>query len=272
MVSVLQLAIAPIMHHDNLNILFKPARNKAQRSDVIVSLTSHPPRYKYLKRALGSILNNTIQPYKICLCLYERHEPLLPEPLRQWLSKNNIEILIHEGDDIKSHTKYYPSMKKYKGYAIITIDDDVVYSADIIESLCKCYDKHKDCISARRVHKIAYKDGVADIYKKWTMQYTKELKPSSDLFATGVGGVLYPPNILDIDGISTDDIMKCLYADDIFLKYIEQKLGIKTVWVKNNKLAGLASLSVNDSTRLSLSNVNGGRNDGYLKIFKIYQK
>jgi glycosyltransferase involved in cell wall biosynthesis len=243
---------------------------KEYRNDVIVSLTTYPQRYKYLKSVIGSILGNTVQPYKICVCLYEKDVPQLPEVTRRYLSENNVEILVHKGKDIKPHTKYYPAMKKYKGYAIITIDDDVVYSADLIESLCKCYDKHKDCISARRIHKIAYKDGVADIYKNWAMQYTKELEPSSDLFATGVGGVLYPPNILDIDGISTDDIMKCLYADDIFLKYTEQKLGIKTVWAENKNLHGLTNLSKNDNSGLFLANVNENRNDKYLKIFKLY--
>lgn len=243
---------------------------KEYRNDIIVSFTTYPKRYKYIRQVVDSILGNRVQPYKICLCLYENDVKLLTRELKTYLSKNGVEVLSHEGYDIKPHTKYYPAMKKYKDYAIITIDDDVVYSADLIESLCKSYDKHKDCISARRVHKIIYRNGYADAYEKWVMQYTQEASPSYDLFATGVGGVLYPPDILKIDDIKTDEIMECLYADDIFLKYIEQKLSIKTVWAENRNPHGLINLSRNDNNGLFLTNVNGHRNDEYLKKFKLY--
>ena len=64
------------------------------------------------------------------------------------------------------------------------------------------------------------------------------LNESKDLFATGVGGVIYPPDILHITDANLPDIYKCLYADDIYLKYLENKKGIKTIWVKNDNTEG----------------------------------
>ena len=245
---------------------------KEYSNDVIVSLTSYPKRFKYLKQVIESIFSNTLVPYKICLCLYKDDYEKLDNDIKQFLIEKQIEILVNNTIDIKPHNKYYWTMKKYKDNPIITIDDDVVYSNDLIKSLYDSYLKNKNCISARRVHKIIYNGNFAGSYRQWIMEYKECEVPSFDLFATGVGGVLYPPNILNVDLILIDDIMQCLFADDIFLKYIEQSLNIKTIWVKNNNLHGVRNLSRNDGSGLFIKNVNENRNNKYLELFKLSKK
>ena len=66
--------------------------------------------------------------------------------------------------------------------------------------------------------------------------------PSFDLLATTGAGTLFPPNILKINYSLIYDIFKCINSDDIFLKYIENKLKIKTVWVENTDLMGLYNI------------------------------
>lgn len=237
--------------------------------NVIVSLTSYTKRFPYLKQVLESILNNSLQPYKICLCLWKDDVRNLPTEIKVLVSRKKIEVLTNGEADIKPHTKYYLTMMKYKNNPIITIDDDVIYSNDLIESLYESYLKFPQCVSARRVHKIIYKNGIAESYKKWKFNYQDSCTPQDDLFATGVGGVLYPPNILNIQNFNVDEILSCINADDIYLKYKEKELGVKTVWVKNTKPHGIKCLSNNDKDRLYNKNVLDNGNDKYLKEFKL---
>ena len=131
-------------------------------------------------------------------------------------------------------------MKKYRDYAIITIDDDIIYTNDLIETLYNSYLKYPNCIHARNVHKIITDNNNKVLpYNKWLQQYIFELNPSFYLFAESRGGILFPPNILNISDENIDEIFKCITAEDIYLKYLSKKRNIKIVWVPNKYSAGL---------------------------------
>ena len=109
-------------------------------------------------------------------------------------------------------------------------------------------------------------------YNEWFYQYTYELNPSFYLFATSGGGTLFPPNILNITDDNIEEIYKCLYADDIYIKYLSRKKNIKIVWVPNRFLLGLMELKDKKTQRNALykKNVKGEKlNDVYLKIFPV---
>lgn len=238
---------------------------------VIVSLTSYPARFKYVPSVINSILQNTMKPWKICLCIYKDDEKELTKEIKDLIKSEKIELIIAE-ENLKPHCKYYYTMKKYKTHPIITIDDDLLYDKNTVKSLYRNYILKPNVISARRVHKISYQDGVALGYGKWTREYTKCKTPRKDLFATGVGGVLYPPDILHIDDLSTEQIYKCLYADDILLKYLEDRLHVLTMWVENTSMNGTKiTEAANSETALFRINCNRNKNSEYLKIFKLYE-
>ena len=52
------------------------------------------------------------------------------------------------------------------------------------------------------------------------------------MFATGVGGVLYPPGAFS-GKMDTEEMKRYITADDIYLKVLEHSLGIKTVCASN---------------------------------------
>lgn len=185
---------------------------------------------------------------------------------------NKIIDLIVTDIDLMSHNKYFEVMKKYKDYAIITIDDDIIYTHDVIETLYNSYLKYPNCIHARRVHKIMTKNNKLEPYDKWLIQYTFELNPSFYLFATSKGGRLFPPNILNISDENIKEIYKCITAEDIYLKYLSRKLNIKTVWVPNNFTLGLQQLkdNINQKKDVYKRNIKGeGLNDQCIRIFPI---
>ena len=239
------------------------------KDKIIISLTSHGKRLNYVREALGSILNQDLKADKIILNICKKDEKNVSSLLKQYAQKNNIEIYYYD-NDIGPHAKYFYTMKRYKNECIITIDDDIIYKKDVISSLYFDYLKNPNCIIARRVHKIKYKNDTPTEYKNWFHEYTSSTIPSFDIFATGVGGVLYPPDILQISDSCLSDINKSLYADDIYLKYRSLELKVKTKWVRNNSISSTPlNKNIIKNSGLALSNNLKNRNDTYINNLKM---
>jgi len=241
--------------------------HKCYNPKLIVSLTSYKKRLKKIDKVLNSILNGTLIPEKIVLTLYYKNITFISKFINDYLIKNKIYLII-VNIDIKSHKKYFYAMQKFPYDIIITIDDDIIYEKTTIESLYKSYLKYPNEISAKRVHLIKYKKkGKAKPYKRWHKSFKLLKVPSYNLMATTGAGTLFPPNILNIHYSLIYDIFKCITSDDIFLKYIENKLKIKVVWVENKKTLGLKNLY--KTGMYNKENLSG--NDRCLKKFKIFK-
>ena len=139
-------------------------------------------------------------------------------------------------DDLKSHKKYFYSFQKFKNKPIITVDDDVIYSNNMVSTLINSYKKHPNCISCNRANLILLrKDKSFRSYETWPMNYTL-LKdtPSYQLLPTGVGGIIYPPYSLPSYTFDKNAIINnCLLCDDLWLKAMAVINNIKTVLVEN---------------------------------------
>ena len=216
---------------------------KCYNPKIIVSLTSFKTRLLTIDRVIDSILEGTLIPDKIVLTLFYKDYYLISKEINEYFIKKNIELII-VNIDIRPHKKYFFSMQKYPYDIIINIDDDILYEKSTIESLYYNYLKFPYYISARRVNLIKYNKttGKALAYKYWLKDYTLLKKPSFDLLATGVGGILYPPNILKINYSLIYDLDNCITSDDLFLKHRENLFKIKTVWVPNNYLMGVKTI------------------------------
>ena len=216
---------------------------KCYNPKIIVSLTSFKTRLLTIDKVIDSILEGTLIPDKIVLTLFYKDYYLISKEINEYFIKKNIELII-VNIDIRPHKKYFFSMQKYPYDIIINIDDDILYEKSTIESLYYNYLKFPYYISARRVNLIKYNKttGKALAYKYWSKDYTLLKKPSFDLLATGVGGILYPPNILKINYLLIYDLDNCITSDDLFLKHRENLFKIKTVWVPNNYLMGIKTI------------------------------
>ena len=220
---------------------------------------------------LESIFNNTMKPSKIILTIYKKDFSFLKKDLKRMIDNNLLELIVTDMD-LKPHKKYFEVMKKYKDYAIITIDDDIIYTNDLIETLYNSYLKYPNCIHARRVHKIKIRNNTVQPYNEWIKEYKFELNPSFHLLATTGGGTLFPPNILNISDENIDEINKCITADDIYLKYLSRKRNVKIVWVPNKFVFGLKRLNDNKTQKKALykNNMeNKNLNDLCLQIFPV---
>lgn len=185
--------------------------------------------------------------------------------------KNQLEIIVWE-ENLRPHLKYYPAMLKFPEDIIITIDDDEHYKPDTIEKLLLSYNKHPNNVSALRCHMIkrdAYKQPLP--YEKWGFEISGQKEPSHELFATGVGGVLYPPGIFK-DAMNTDRMKQMITTDDIYLKELEFQLDVKVVCAyegRPSSIRYISSLSAK-SNRLCDQNTQGKKiNNENLKFANL---
>ena len=169
-------------------------------------------------------------------------------------------------DDLRPHKKYFYAMREFPEACVITVDDDLVYSEDMIASLMKYHKKYPDAVCARRVHQMAFdEENHLKPYQEWEYEYRVEGEPSHMLFATGGGGTLYPPGCLPEDAFDIRNIKRfCQNADDIWLKVMELLAHKKVVWVKNKYVMPL-EIAHSQGLALNTGNVLEGHNDMYLE-------
>lgn len=242
-----------------INDVVKKANSEIK---YIVSFTSYGERLEKLAPIMvESLKNQKDKRFKIVLTVYKEDVKHIPKQFY-----NDVEIIISDVD-LKSHLKYFYTMQKYKECPIITVDDDVMYKEDMTLTLYNSWNNNQKNVSCLRAHKIVVdNNGIPINYKDWIWETFAE-GPSEYLFATGVGGVIYPPDCLKITKEDIPEIEKCLYADDVYLKHKEYKKGIKTICLGKPKLNNIKV----DFKKNALcdENVFKGRNDFYLSKFKI---
>lgn len=238
-----------------------------RKPKIIVSLTSYPKRITYAAAAIETLLDQSKPADLLLLWLSEDEFPNkeadLPAELVA-LTARGLEIRWCRGN-LKPHKKYYYTMRAYPNDIVITTDDDLLYPPDLIETLYAAYEKHPDCVCAMRCHLPTFdEDGQIEAYAKWKKEYTALLdSPSLLLFATGVGGVLYPPYCMHPALFRADDIQAlCPEGDDLWLKVMQVMAGTKTVLAS----AGMKLNYVPSSQSISLwsRNMTEG-NDRQLK-------
>lgn len=235
--------------------------NKREKK-IIVSLTTIPQRIEAAAKVIEGMLTQSIRPDIILLNLgIELFKDIeLPQKIKD-LKNNGIQIRYCQ--DLGCHTKYYYAMKQFPNDIIITIDDDIIYSNTLIENLYHSYLQFPKAISAMRVHCITFdiNNNMLAPYKKWHTDCSEYIGiPSMKLFATGVGGVLYPPHCMD-NQLFDDLIFRKLAPkqDDIWLKFMQ--LLSTTPCVLAKRQAPLEFIGDTQDIGLCYSNVQGGQND-----------
>lgn len=138
----------------DLSLLNIPSLGDKNQANVIVSLTSYGRRVEKCVAyyTICSLLRQNIQPKRIILWLAENEwsDEKLPARLLRLKSKG-LEIMYYK--DIRSYKKLIPTLKFYPNQDIITVDDDMMYSADTVQALVeehKRYPKDIICLNASK--------------------------------------------------------------------------------------------------------------------------
>lgn len=206
---------------------------------IIVSMTSFPARIGYVPNTLERLMNQTVKPDKIVLWLSEDQFPggeeELPYRFKE-LKSRGLEVKWCKGD-IKAYKKILPALKEYPEDLIITVDDDLVYGADLVEKLYDAYRMHPGAIIAARAHKIKYtEEGKIAPYKEWEKEVEVPAGTSQgELFLTGGAGTLFPPHIFGEEVFNYEVIKElCPYADDIWINIMASLYKKEIVCIGNN--------------------------------------
>lgn len=253
-------------------ILFKLKKNeflykKHENNNVIVSLTSIPSRIDKVHYVIKSLLLQSYRPNKVILWLSDEDFPDkngLPETLLKLLSTD---FEIRWCENLKPHKKYFYTMKENPDSIIITVDDDGFYRKNLIRDLVKSYEKYPNAISCTRAHRMIFNENNQLLpYNKWEYEVKNVYTPNKFIFATGVGGVLYPPNSLNKKVFNKELIYKlCLNADDVWLKIMSLLNNTPVVSIPSSKCKYVVGINNAEKVRLSKSNVLNSDNDKYLK-------
>lgn len=241
--------------------------------EIIVSLTTYGKRLYDVASTIESIMQGSMKPNRIILWLQEdMRNAILPIALQRQQNRG-LEIAYYK--DIRSYKKLLPTLKKYPEATIITIDDDVIYTYDLVEKLVNMHKIHPLQIIANRIHRmILDKNGMPIEYMNWDLCATPT--DSSPLnFYTGVGGVLYPPHSLDNEVFNEKVFMDiCKFADDIWFKAMALKKGTQVLKCYTHSKQGqdyVVNPNVQDIGLLNINTGSKGLNDKQLKaVFEHY--
>ena len=259
------------VRHSKISALNNSMDANESKQKIVVSLTSFPARFQELSLCLKSLFRQSVAPDHIILWLgSDSIKSNYKDVFRKYINLG-LEIYIDEKNNYKSHKKYLYVFKKYPDALIITVDDDLVYPKNMIETLLKGHKLYPNAVIARRVHKIIWNEnGEIKPYLQWEGECENVKKPSHSLVATTGAGTLFPPNSLYKDYCNIDLISQMApTADDIWLKFMELLQGTKVVWTENN-MKMPASLKSSHIAELAIGNCNNGENDLFVNQLMTY--
>lgn len=187
------------------------------RPHLVVSLTSYGRRVKKtVYYTIISLLKQSRRPNRIILWLDDSwNTENLPSRLRA-LTKLGVEI--NFCPDIRSYKKLIPTLQIACDDIIITVDDDVYYSSNLLSILYNSYLKQPESVQCTRaLHVGVYHDGTLAPYKTWNKATDADDLADTPVFPIGEGGILYPPGSLFKD-VTRKDLFQalCPNADDIW--------------------------------------------------------
>ena len=207
---------------------------KAKRNtEIIISLTSFPARINVVSKTIKTLLMQTMKPDRVVLWLAEEQFPYkeadLPLDLID-LTKFGLEI--RWTNDIRSYKKLVPALELFKDAIIITTDDDLYYSSNLVRSLYRTHVKHPKDIICHRASKIIESNGKYALIPGGYDYYNGASFLNK---LVGCSGVLYPVNSLH-SLVTKEQLFMNLAPtnDDIWFWFMGILNNTKVRVVKNN--------------------------------------
>lgn len=233
------------------------ARKHDLPKPLVVSLTSYRGRFDTLALSLRSILFQTVRPDLTILWVSHDDFPVVPSEV---LALRRYGLEIAACVDIRSYKKIVPTLQNHEDCFIITVDDDLYYTQDCIETLTKAYRPDSKHIVTRRAHKVTVqRGGGLAPYRSWKRDISRPAT-SERIFPTGGFGTLYPPGAFHDDVTDASLFMElCKSADDVWLYWMWRMNGHLGQKVASN--TRIVEWPGSQASALQRENVGGGEND-----------
>lgn len=194
---------------------------------TVVSLTSYSRRIMGVHDTIISILNGEVLPEKIALILYKEDKKFVQSNKQLMrLHRDKLIEIYYTDQDYKSYKKIIKTNHLLPGYKwIITIDDDVYYDRSLVKLFvcAQAAAEAEGLIFCNYARHIRYEDGLP--YDQWDIVKSDDL--NLDTLAIGVGGIMYPADI--INGFDDWTLISEIAPkqDDLWMNFIAKSKGYK---------------------------------------------
>lgn len=230
---------------------------KEKSKPIIVSLTTFDKRIDDVYLTIESIFQQSLKADKVVLWLSK--EDFAPRDIPAILklqALRGLEIEFCE-KDIGPYTKFYYALKKYPNHLLITVDDDILYPADMIDQLYRAYINEPEFIHCHRAHLMRLDENMRLLpYLQWQLSSSFATE-SSLVFPTGVGGVIYFPGCFDDEVLNQDVFLRLSpMQDDVWLKAMSTKKGVLSKIVASSKEWKEKAFVIDGSQKVALKHKN----------------
>jgi hypothetical protein len=190
---------------------------------LIVSLTSHPARFRILAATLKCLLSQTVRPDAVILWLDNKAVAKPPKSVRG-LEAYGLEI--RRTHDLGPYTKIIPSLRAFPDAFIATADDDCYLSPTWLERLVAGFDPASPAVICHRAHRVTIDPRGRPLpYGAWE-HGVQSRETAPDLMPAGVGGVLYFPGALPKEALEEGRFLSLApLTDDLWLYWMERIAG-----------------------------------------------
>lgn len=247
--------------------------SSSQKANVVVCLTSFPRRIGVVWLVVECLMRQKVQASHIVLYLSKVQftEETIPERLLEYQRRGILTIRLVD-DDIRSHKKYWYALKDFPGMPIITVDDDIIYTSDLVSGLLDGAKRHPHSVIARYTSVICYgKDGCVLPCSQWKGRTHKGDSGKHIFFGSG-GGTYFPVGSLADANQPFEVIRKvCPLADDIWLNAYIRHNGYDVLSV--HRRAGVPEWHIHHNQKLCYVNGELKRNDvQLLDVIKFFSE
>ena len=183
---------------------------------LVVSFTSHPPRFHTLERVASCLVGQTIRADAVVLWLAPHEAEQLPKPVEDALLDRGVSI--RQCEDIRQYKKIIPALKAYPNACIVTVDDDHIYPNTLLRRFVDEYHSPKEvlCRAGRWITEAPYVE--------WPNVKVSGSGPQ--VFGLGYAGAFYPPGCLVPETLDAETFMRLAPTnDDIWLNWMVRRSG-----------------------------------------------
>jgi len=238
--------------------------------EVIVSLTTHGARYYDAYIAIETIMQGSVKPNRIILWAPEEFEDQpIPVSLKRQMARG---LEIRFVKDIKSYTKLVYALKEFPDSVIVSVDDDIIYPFDTLETLVNAHIACPGQICANAIVPIPDNFKEKNIpYMKWPREY-KYMSTFTKFIFEGYAGVLYPPHCLNEQVFDESVFLDiCTTSDDVWFSAMAMLNNTKCVYCCPH-MNGFELISNETVQTIALCKVNDVNNQTNInRVFTKYQ-
>lgn len=222
---VLRMTAIPELYYRTLVLLRWILRGSCLRrphglgSELVVSLTSFPPRFHTLHLTISSLLTQRLAPDRLILWVYAADALQLPERVRA-LTAHGLEIRVVD-EDIRSYKKLIPALHAFPTAFLVTADDDIYYPRSWLQDMVTAYEPGSRQVIGCRAHRVSHgPDGRLAPYGDWLWE-VQGASQGADIFLTSGAGALYPPGTFPSVALDTCTCLQlCPTADDVWINFM----------------------------------------------------